>query len=57
MMFVGVTGDDVEYSFNGVTTHGRISADQIFNFDLRNEDKIWFKGTGSVDVHIWHAGC
>lgn len=56
MMFVGVSGTNVEYSFNGATVHGRISANQIFNFDVRGEDKIWFRGTGVVDVHAWHVG-
>lgn len=56
MMFVGVTGTNVEYSFNGVTVHGRISSGQIFNFGPRAEDKVWFKGTGTVDVHMWHIG-
>jgi hypothetical protein len=56
MMFVCTSGTDIEYSFNGNTVHGRISANQIFNFDVRNEDKIWFKGTGTVDVHAWHIG-
>lgn len=56
MMFVCTSGTDIEYSFNGNTIHGRISANQIFNFDVRNEDKIWFRGTGTVDVHAWHIG-
>lgn len=56
IMFVGVSGNNVEYSFNGSTIHGRISANQIFNFDIRGEDKIWFRGTGVVDVHAWHVG-
>lgn len=56
IMFVGVAGSDVEYSFNGNTLHGRISSGQIFNFDIRGEDKIWFRGTGTVDVHAWHVG-
>jgi hypothetical protein len=56
MMFVCRSGTDVEYSFNGNTVHGTISANQIFNFDVRSEDKIWFRGTGVVDVHAWHIG-
>jgi hypothetical protein len=56
IMFVGVAGSNVQYSFNGNNVHGRISAGQIFNFDVRNEDKIWFIGTGTVDVHAWHIG-
>ena len=56
MMFVCPTGTNVEYSFNGTTVHGRISADQIFNFDIRGEDKIFFRGSGTVDVHAWHVG-
>lgn len=57
MMFVGIAGSNVEYSFNGTTVHGRISANQIFNFDVRGEDKVWFRGSGTVDVHAWHIGC
>ena len=56
MMFVCSSGTDIQYSFNGNPVHGRISANQIFNFDVRNEDKIWFIGTGTVDVHAWHIG-
>jgi hypothetical protein len=53
MMFVCVSGTNVEYSFDGVTVHGRISTGQIFNFGPRNEDKIWFRGTGVIDVQSW----
>jgi hypothetical protein len=53
MMFIGVSGTSIEYSFNGTTTHGRISSGQILNFGQRNEDKIWFKGSGVIDVHSW----
>jgi hypothetical protein len=56
IMFVCVSGTNIEYSFNGNTVHGRISQDQIFNFDIRAEDKIWFRGSGEVDVHAWHVG-
>ena len=56
MMFVCVSGSNIEYSFNGNTVHGRISSGQIFNFDTRAEDKIWFRGSGEVDVHAWHIG-
>lgn len=58
MMFVCSSGTNVEYSFNGNTVHGRISSGQIFNFDARSEDKIWFRssGGGVVDVHAWHIG-
>jgi len=55
IMFVCASGTNIEYSFNGNTMHGRISADQIFTFDIRNEDKIWFRGSGEVDVHAWRA--
>lgn len=55
MMFVCGAGSDVEYSFNGTTVHGRISSNEQFNFGPRNEDKIWFKGNGEVDVHSWAA--
>jgi hypothetical protein len=53
IMFVCTDGTNVEYSFDGTNIHGRISEDQTFNFGLRNESKIWFRGTGSIDVHVW----
>lgn len=56
MMFVGVSGNNIGYSFNGTHLHGRISAGQIFNFGTRGEDKIFFRGNGVIDVHIWHIG-
>ena len=56
IMLVGVSGSNVGYSFNGVKLHGRISAGQIFNFGPRAEDKMFFRGNGTVDVHIWHIG-
>jgi hypothetical protein len=56
MMFVGVTGNNIYYSFSGTNIHGRISAGQIFNFDVRAESKVYFYGTGVVDVHMWHVG-
>ena len=56
MMFVCRSGTDVEYSFNGTTLHGKISSGEQFNFDVRGEDKIWFRGTGDVHVHAWHVG-
>jgi hypothetical protein len=56
IMLVCTAGSDVQYSFNGNVLHGRISANQIFNFDVRNEDKMWFLGSGTVDVHAWHIG-
>lgn len=56
IMFRCTSGTNIEYSFNGNTVHGRISANEIFNFGTRMEDKIWFRGTGSVDVHAWQIG-
>lgn len=56
IMFRCTSGTNIEYSFNGNTVHGRISANEIFNFGTRSEDKIWFRGTGEVDVHSWHIG-
>jgi len=56
MMFVCRSGTLVEYSFNGTTVHGRISAGEQFNFGTRGQDKIFVKGTGEIDVHAWHIG-
>ena len=55
MMFVCTAGSDIAYSFNGTTVHGKMVADQIFNFGPRNEDKVFFTGTGTVQVHMWQA--
>ena len=58
MMFVCTDGA-VEYSFNGNTLHGSMDttkASAILNFGTRMEDKIWFRGTGTVQVHIWQLG-
>lgn len=59
LMFVCTSGTDVEYSFNGFTTHGKMSAtspQNLFNFGPRGNKKIWFKGTGDIRVHAWHPG-
>lgn len=55
IMLVCSSGTNVEYSFDGETVHGRISANQSFTFLNRNEARVWFKGTGVVDVHAWGA--
>jgi len=55
-MFVCTSGTNIEYSFDGSTVHGRISANQIFQFQNRNESTMWFRGTGAVDVHVWATG-
>ena len=58
MIFVCPAGD-VEYSFNGNTVHGRMVSgepSEKLNFDVRMEDKIWVRGTGTLQVHAWHIG-
>lgn len=54
-MMLVCTAGDVEYSFNGTTVHGKISADQIFNFGLRNEDKVFLQGSGTIQIHMWRV--
>jgi len=49
------SGGSVQYSFNGTTTHGTLVGSTPraliqFNFCKR---KIWFKGSGTVDVEAW----
>lgn len=58
LIFVCTSGTDVEYSFNGNTTHGVMSdtaPEDIFNFGPRDNKKIWFKGTGTIRVHAWQT--
>lgn len=50
-------GQDLEYSFNGLTLHGRITAaqDERF-FPNRSISKIWFRapsGSTTVEVEGW----
>lgn len=50
------TGTRIEYSFNGLTTHGDMtlneaSANLLFN--NRVISKIWFRGDGYVRVEAW----
>ena len=50
------TDGSVEYSFNGTTVHGdmtagRFSANLIF--ENRVISKIWFKGAGIVRIEAW----
>ncbi len=53
LMFVCTSGTNVEYSFDGINVHDKISSGQIFSFTNRNESKIWFRGTGAIAVHSW----
>lgn len=58
LMFICTSGTDIEYSFNGNTTHGKMSAttpQNIFEFGPRDNKKIWFKGTGDIRVHAWQT--
>lgn len=58
LMFICTSGTDVEYSFNGNTTHGKMSAaapQNIFEFGPRDNKKIWFKGTGDIRIHAWQT--
>ena len=58
LMFICTAGTDIEYSFNGITTHGVMSSSapqNYFNFGPRDNKKIWFKGTGTVRVHAWQC--
>lgn len=57
MLFVCTSGS-VEYSFNGNTLHGvtdSATASNQLNFGPRMQDKIWFRGTGTVQVHAWQT--
>ena len=54
------SGGPVQYSFNGATTHGDMTAGTtgLINsnslvFQNRVISKIWFKGSGVVRVEAW----
>ena len=58
MIFVCPDGT-VEYSFNGNTVHGKMVSgepSEKLNFDVRMEDKIWVRGTGTIQIHSWQIG-
>ena len=56
MLFVCTAGS-VEYSFNGNTVHGAMDSalaqSAQLNFGPRQEDKVWVRGTGTVQIHMW----
>ena len=57
MLFVCTTGS-VTYSFNGRNVHGKMNssdASSQLNFGPRQEDKVFFYGTGTVQVHMWQS--
>lgn len=50
------SGSRVEYSFNGLTTHGDMTdgyASENLLFNNRVISKIWFRGDGYVRVEAW----
>jgi hypothetical protein len=58
MIFVCPAGA-VEYSFNGNTVHGKVASgepSEKLDFGTREGDKIWLKGSGTIQVHAWHVG-
>lgn len=59
MIFVCTAGS-VEYSFNGNTLHGKMDSSlpqsAQLDFGTRMEDKVWVRGTGTLEVHAWQVG-
>lgn len=61
MIFICPAGT-VEYSFNGGsdgTLHGKMVSgepSEKLEFDVRMEDKVYVRGTGTLQVHAWHIG-
>ena len=58
MMIICPSGS-VDYSFDGNNLHGKtVSGEpsEKLEFDVRMEDKVWFRGTGTVQFHAWHIG-
>lgn len=60
MVFVNVTGGStVEYSFDGVTVHGRLGVtgapDNSKVFDERRERSVWFRApaASTIRVEVW----
>jgi len=49
------SGAVLEYSFNGVTLHGRLAASAERLYSFRRVSKIWFRSPGSttVEVEAW----
>ena len=50
------SGGPLEYSFNGLTLHGDMTAGESSEslvFENRVASKIWFRGTGVVRIEAW----
>jgi hypothetical protein len=50
------SGTRVEYSFNGLTVHGDMTANKpsaSLLFENRTISKIWFRGDGYVRIEAW----
>lgn len=62
LSFILETGSTVEYSFNGNTLHGDMTASTpsaTLDFLMRTNKKIWFRvpsGSATVRVEAWHPG-
>lgn len=62
LTFILETGTSVEYSFNGTTVHGDMTAatsSEQLDFLTRPNKKIWFRvpsGSATVRVEAWHIG-
>ena len=57
ILFVCTSGS-VEFSFNQGILHGAMNASNAsnqLNFGPRQQDKIWIRGTGTIQIHAWQA--
>ena len=53
---INTSGNVVEYSFNGNTTHGRLAGNTERVYQFRRVSKIWFRapaGTTTVILDAW----
>jgi hypothetical protein len=58
IMFICTSGE-LYYSFNGNTDHGKVAAaepSEKLEFGTRQASMVWWRGTGDVEVHVWHIG-
>ncbi len=62
LSFILEAGTTIEYSFNGNTLHGDMTAStpsEKLEFITRPNKKIWFRvlsGSSTVRVEAWHIG-
>lgn len=52
LLMKNMTGNTLEYSVDGTTKHGEITANEVHGFDFRRIPRIWLRSTAGATVQI-----